>query len=346
MACYGCLGVAWLLLRQAVLGQLVASRTAIGWKTILLTAPKIVAFQLYRVLAPAGLSPHYDFRPVESSHPPQALLLLAGLAVVVLLAILIARRARFLWMAYVWLLLPLLPSLNLRWVNEDDFVHDRYLYMSMLGVALLGGAGFTAARRQWPQNHAISLVAVALVAGMGFSSAVQSQYWANDVYLFSRGVRIAPNNEWAQLNYGAALSTREKYAEAAPHFARSYLLKPGWRAADFAGFAYQKSGDLSQAERWYGLALQMNPTLAEAWFGLGQIRMEQQRPGEAAAFLEKAIVNKPEADGYHYAMGMALEQLSQPAAALREYQTELRLHPYQTGARKAVERLSGAAAPK
>ena len=64
------------------------------------------------------------------------------------------------------------------------------------------------------------------------------------------------------------------------------------------------------------------------------------------ARLEKAILNKPEADGYHYAMGMALEQLSQRAAALAEYQTELRLHPYQTGARKAVERLSGAEAPK
>ena len=90
----------------------------------------------------------------------------------------------------------------------------------------------------------------------------------------------------------------------------------------------------------------MNPTLAEAWFGLGQIRMEQQRPAEAVAFLDRAVANKPEADGYHYAMGLALEQISQRAAALVEYQTELRLHPYQTGARKAVERLSGAEAPK
>jgi len=345
-AVYGSVGMAWLVVRHHVLGQLVASRSAIGRATILLTAPKIVGFQLYRVLVPVGLSPHYDFRPVEVNHLPQAWWPLLAFVALLLVAVLAAKRARYLWSAYAWLFLPLLPSLNLRWVNEDDFVHDRYFYMSMLGIALLAGASFAAVRRRWPENHAIPLVAVALVAGMGFSSAVQSQYWANDVYLFSRAVRMAPNNGWAQLNYAAALSTREKYAEAAPHFARSYILRPGWRAADFAAFAYQKSGNLLQAEHWYAVALQMNPTLAEAWFALGQIRMEEQRPGEALMFFERAIAGKPDADGYHYAMGMALEQLSQRPAALEEYKTELRLHPYQTGARKAVERLSGTSGTK
>src|SRR5208282_5607740 len=99
---------------------------------------------------------------------------------------------------------------------------------------------------------------------LAFASAIQSQYWANDVILFSRAVSRAPNNEWAQLNYGSALSTRSKFAEAAPHFVRSYELKPGWRAADFAGFAFQQSGDVSQAERWFSTALELNPSLSTA----------------------------------------------------------------------------------
>ena len=113
-----------------------------------------------------------------------------------------------------------------------------------------------------------------------FASAVQSQFWANDLNLFSRAASRAPENEWAQLNYGSALSDRGKYAEAAPHFARSYELKPGWRAADFAGFSYQHSGDLTQAEQWFNAALKFNPALASAWFGLGQIRLAQ-RPHRA-----------------------------------------------------------------
>lgn len=344
---YGAVGIAWLLWRHHVLGQLTAVTPSVaGWGTVLLTAPKIVLFQIYRVIVPVGLSPHYGFRAVDLSRVVPALLPLVACVALAVLAVIAARKLRFLWVAYAWLLVPLLPSLNLRWVNEDDFVHDRYLYMSMLGVALLAGAGLAELRRQWPENRMIPLLAVVLVAGLGFASAVQSQYWANDVYLFARGVQIAPGNEWAQLNYGAALSARGKYAEAAPHFVRSYELKPGWRAADFAGFAYQKSGDPGRAEYWFQQALQSDPRLAEAWFGLGQIRMEQQRFGEAVPLLQKAIALKPDADGYHYALGAAFEQLSQKDAALREYQAELRLHPYQTGAKKAIERLTSANTPK
>jgi superkiller protein 3 len=185
-----------------------------------------------------------------------------------------------------------------------------------------------------------------LVAVLAFSSALQSQYWANDVYLFSRAVQVAPNNEWAHLNYGAALSAREKYADAAPHFVRSYELKPGWHAADYAAISFQRSGDLAQAERWYRLALQWNPALADAWFGMGQLRLEQHRPAEAVALIEKALSITPNADGYYYALGFAFEQIPQPDAALAAYQTELRLHPYQTAARKAIERLSSADGPK
>ena len=338
---YGALEIAWLLWRRHVLGQLAAvTPSAIGWGTILLTAPKIVLFQLYRVIVPMGLSPHYDFRPADVSHIVRAVAPFAGFAALALLAVVAAKKARFLWVAYAWLLMPLLPSLNLRWVNEDDFVHDRYMYMSLLGVALLVGAGFAELKRRLPLNPVIAPLAVVLVAILGFASAVQSQYWANDVYLFARGVQIAPNNEWAQLNYGAALSAREKYKEAAPRFVRSYELKPGWRAADFAGFAYQRSGDLARGEYWFQQALQSDPRLAEAWFGLGQIRMEQQRPAEAVAWLQKAIALKPDADGYHYELGVAFEQLSQKDAALEAYQTEIRLHPYQTGAQKAIERLT------
>ena len=92
-------------------------------------------------------------------------------------------------------------------------------------------------------------LAACVVVMLAFASAIQSEYWATDVTLFARAVDRAPDNEWAQLNYGSALSARGKFADAAPHFARSYELKPGWRAADFAGFAYQQSGDLSQAEQ-------------------------------------------------------------------------------------------------
>jgi tetratricopeptide (TPR) repeat protein len=342
LALFGALEIAWLILRRHVLGQFAAAHSSIAWSTIFLTAPKIILFHLYRVVLPLNLSPHYDFTLADSNHLPQSLLPLVALLALAILAFFAARKCRELWLAYAWLLLPLLPTFNLRWMNEDDFVHDRYLYMSIFGVALLVGTGFDALKRGWPQQQLISLVPAVLVAVLAFSSALQSQYWANDVYLFSRAVQVAPNNEWAHLNYGAALSARERYADAAPHFVRSYELKPGWRAADYGAASFQRSGDQSQAERWYRLALQWNPALADAWFGLGQLRLEQHRPADAVALIQKALSIAPNADGYYYALGLAFEQIPQPDAALAAYQTELRLRPYQTAARKAIERLSSA----
>jgi tetratricopeptide (TPR) repeat protein len=177
---------------------------------------------------------------------------------------------------------------------------------------------------------------------VAFASAIQSQYWSSDVALFARAVSRAPDNEWAQLNYGSALSARGKFAEAAPHFVRSYELQPGWRAADFAAFAYQQAGDLSQAEGWFNRALQQDPSSAPAWFGLGQVELSRRRPQEAIPCLKKAIALDPTAPGFHYELGAALEQAARQAEAAEEYRAEWRLFPGQVGARHALDRLGSA----
>jgi protein O-mannosyl-transferase len=331
---------AWSALRSWVLGHAAATSTAVSARTSLFTAPKIFLFNLYRAIAPVGLSPQYDFRLIESATAPFFLIAVA-LLLIALLAIALARREHRLWLAYAWLLIPILPTLNLAWMNEDDFIHDRYMYMSMLGIALLAGFAYRWCRNVWPQQKPFRPLAALLGLALAFASAIQSQYWANDVILFSRAVSRAPQNEWAQLNYASALSARGKYSDAAPHFVRSYELKPGWRAADFAGFSYQQSGDLLQAEQWFKTALQFDPVLATAWFGLGQIRLAQHQPEQAVLYLRKALQIDPTAEGYHYELGSAFEQLSQNSAATAEYQAELQLHPYQTGARKKIETLQG-----
>ena len=340
VAAYGIVTIAWLLWRRHVLGHAVAAHSSVSSSAALLTAPKIVLFNLYRILLPVRLSPHYDFNLAAPHHLAPSLLAVVVLLALAWFAYLAARRVRQLWVAYAWFLFPLLPSLNTRWMNEDDFVHDRYTYMSMLGISLIVGFAFAELKQRRPGTKLVPILAAGLLAALAFASAIQSQYWVNDVHLFSRAVEVAPQNEWAHLNLGAALTARGKDAEAAPEFVRSYELKAGWRAADFAGFAYQNTGDLAEAERWFFLALQSNPSLPDAWFALGQIRLQQHRPAEAVAFFQNALVIRPDADGYHYALGSALEQSGQASAALEAYRAELELHPYQSGARKAVERLS------
>ncbi|MFY9948633.1 MAG: tetratricopeptide repeat protein [Candidatus Sulfotelmatobacter sp.] len=336
---YGIVSVFWLALRAWVLGGAAAVSTPIPWSMVLLSAPKIILFNLYRVIYPGGLSPQYDLHLINSPATSGFLLSALALIALIVLAVMAAGRDSRFWVAFAWLVLPMLPTLNLRWMNEDDFIHDRYLYMSMLGVGLLLGFGYSWIRKKWPELHLVRPLAGCVVMILAFASAVQSQYWANDVSLFSRAVERAPENEWAQLNYGSALSARGKFGDAIPHFIRSYELKPGWRAADFAAFAYQQVGDLLQAERWFDTALQLDPTLTAAWFGLGQVRLLQHRPQGAVSYLKRALELEPTAEGLHYELGSALEQASERSAAIEQYKMELRLHPDQAGARKALDRL-------
>lgn len=331
--------IAWLLLRSWVLGSVAASAAPVSGSTALFSAPKIFLFNLYRVIVPAGLSPQYDLRLIDSPFSGQFILAFLVLLALVALAIASAKRNPSLWVAFAWITFPMLPTLNLAWMNEDDFIHDRYMYTSMMGIALLAGFTYSWLRRKWQQQQLIRPLSTCLVVILAFASAVQSQIWANDVVLFSRAASRAPENEWAQLNFGSALSTRGKYAEAAPHFVRSYELKPGWRAADFAGFAFQQSGDFLQADQWFNAALKFSPDLASAWFGLGQIRLAQHLPDQAIPYLKKALELEPAADGFHYELGSALEALSDPSAAAEEYKKELDLHPYQTAAQKALDRV-------
>ncbi len=342
---YAVIVVLWLALRSWALGATAGTSSATSWSSCLLTAPKMFLFNLYRVFVPVGLSPQYEFRAVESPASGQFLLVMIAVIALAALGVGVAKRDPRLWVAFAWLIFPMLPAFNLRWMNQGDFVHDRYMYMSMLGVALLAGSAYGWIRKKWPNAQFVRPLAACIAVVLAFASAIQSQYWANDVILFSRAVSRAPDNEWAQLNYGSALSARGKFAEAAPHFVRSYELMPGWRAADFAGFSFQQSGDLTQAEQWFKAALLYNPSLANAWFGMGQIRLQQHLPEEAIPYLKKALEFEPTADGFHYEMGTALEQVSQKSSAIEEYKTELQLHPYQTGAQKALDRLQASTAP-
>jgi tetratricopeptide (TPR) repeat protein len=337
--------VPWFAVRAGVLGETAVISNSIPLPTILLSAPRILLFDFYRVIAPIGLSSQYTV-PLIGYPDKQFLIVGLALFLLVVLALALALRDSRLWVAYAWLLLPLLPTLNLAWMNEDDFIHDRYMYMSMFGVGLMAGIAYGWLRDKWPRQQLLPALAAALALALAFASTTQSQYWANDVILFSRAVSRAPANEWAQLNYGSALSARGKYSEAAQHFVRSYEIKPGWRAADFAGFCYFQAGDLTQAEQWFDAALTADPTLAIAWFGLAQIRLAQHLPEPAIPYLKKALEFDPTADGFHYELGTALEAVSQPTSAIEEYKAELQLHPYQTAARQALDRLQSESATK
>jgi tetratricopeptide (TPR) repeat protein len=348
MLLFGTVVVTWFVIRMKVVGAVVRATADASWATAIWTAPKILLFYLTKVIAPSGLSFHYNPPNADSGASFEFALPVLIIALLCGTAIYAYRQSRngTLMVACAWLLIPIAPALNVRWLNAADPVHDRYMYTAMLGVALLAGLGLKALHERRPGFNLGWALCILLAVAMAFSSAVQAQYWNNERSLFGRAVEVAPKNPWSHFNYGVALGARKRYAEAAAESVKAYELAPGWRASKNAGYFFQQAGDVAQAERWLTVASKENPSLAEVWFSLGQIELEKQQPASAVQLFHRALELSSNREGYNFALGMALEQKGDRKPALDAYRTELNLYPYQVAAQRAIERLEAGSGGK
>ena len=102
------------------------------------------------------------------------------------------------------------------------------------------------------------------------------------------------NNEKAVRWYQ---ETRKLHSTAHPDLAKvvagyrkAVELDPNFADAHYAlGVALLGKGELTNAFESLSRALQLKPDSAEAWFHLAQVRLRQQKPGEAEVALRKAI---------------------------------------------------------
>src|SRR5207253_2667939 len=93
-------------------------------------------------------------------------------------ALTMADRLRRL--ALIWIIIPLLPQLNMNSFVSEELLHDRFLYLSMLGVGLL--AGLLAHRLASLQRWRLSGSGVAIIVGVALTflcatTVAQNRQW-------------------------------------------------------------------------------------------------------------------------------------------------------------------------
>lgn len=82
-----------------------------------------------------------------------------------------------------------------------------------------------------------------------------------------------------------------------------------------------------EAEAWYQQAVRRFPINPQPLVKMAELRLLQQQPGEALAYLEQAFGLGSEEPGAYMAMGQALEQLGQGSQALAWYARALEIVP-------------------
>ena len=186
-----------------------------------------LAFYLYKVILPATLGIDYGWRPTVVVQHWWFYVLWIVPAVLFALLLLNRRRQPELFAAGAVFVIGVAPVLGLSTFLFQFFstVADHYLYISMLGVALVVAI---LARTDRPLIHVAIVLALVVLAARTF---VQTQVWHDDFTLFGNAIRVNPRSFVARNNLAHAYRLRGRLDEAENALREAVGLKPDyWEA--------------------------------------------------------------------------------------------------------------------
>jgi len=176
----------------------------IGLAMMILTWPLLIADYMVHLLWPVHLSMVYDV-PLGTRIWPVLLLV-----VLVALAIWKLRRAdSTIQFGAVWFVITLLPALMI-WYFDNDFLHDRYLYLPSAGLAIMLSSFL--ARWRFKPSRIILLAAVAGVLCLVTLNGMP--VWRDEVSLYERAIENSPRNTHVLSNLALAYAAQGKYTDA------------------------------------------------------------------------------------------------------------------------------------
>jgi tetratricopeptide (TPR) repeat protein len=330
---YAPVAVVYLVVRVSVLHGFSHARERVSAWTVALTLPSVLFFYVRQWLLPIRLSEFYDLeflRRADLAHlwlPLLGLFVLAG--VLWFFREKLGRREA--GMASAWMILTLLPALDLFVFPSGELVHDRYFYLPGFGAALLVAlaAGLLA---RGPATIGVPrlllLVTLAILAPLCYSAATASSYWVDDFIMFQHANWVAPENGTARNNYAIELDRQGKSDAAIPILKGLLKEQPNNYLANFnLGRISYETGDMATAEQYFEHAEMIDPNQADTYLQLSLINLRRNQSVEAESNIRRAIALRPVEPIYHYALGVTLAQGGNCPAAMPELIESLELKP-------------------
>lgn len=312
---FACMTVAYLAIRYVVLRGLSSDGQNLNFPedaslTLadnLRTLPALLMAYLKLAIVPFNHSMLYDFNYIRSFNFTGFWLPLFAILMAGSLLMWWARREREIRIAVVWIFLPLLPHLNTRVFASEEILHDRYLYLSMIGIALLLSLGAQkAAERlrlsEYSQLSIASAVLIVLCAG----TLAQNAQWQNESTLWRYAAANAPNSRVGHLALGALAEARQDYDGALAEYTAALQINPNIiDALNNQAFVYARLGRWNEATANFERIVELTPDKAVAHLNLSVAYEMQKRFTEAAREKQRAselgmtLVAKMQPQGSH-----------------------------------------------
>jgi tetratricopeptide (TPR) repeat protein len=317
--------------------------------SMFLTWPSVLWFYVQHLIWPTRLSPlytreYFSHLEVRNVLLPAMLVLIAGAGLCFW-----GQRSAKAALATIWMVVPILPVLNLRPFIEGHLVHDRYLYLPSFGFAMLVALGVRhlglwSGRLLGQPALQLGLVGIIGLA-MGLEVAQATACYADQTTYFIYVTSMSPGERSSQLDLAGLLGQHGHLDEAIKIYQEAWPTQPdNWSVNYNLGYGYYLTGKLPDADRYLSRAVQIDANQPDAFFYLGLTKLKMGDVNAAASNVLRAITIRPDADHYHFALGVILKLQGNLPGALSEFRQEMELDPDNTSARQQAEEIEAAQA--
>jgi len=333
----------YLAVRALVLRGMAPGHKYVSTATALATWPAVLWFYLHKLVAPWPLSLNYSLAFTTKVGLRNFWLPIGGLLAVGAGLWTWNRRDRRVALACAWLLIPLLPAVaaTLRF-DRGQLVHDRYLYLSLVGFSMLGAIAIRSLAGS-PRPSALGLrpesahdqrlplmqigALLVLLCVFGITTAKYIGYWSSNMALYRRAVAVAPNNAYAHNSLAEQLFNHMQFKDALSQFQQALAADPqNTFARTSLAQSYGYFGQWQEAVVHLRYAAQVAPT-ACAYSSLADAQTQAGQWAPAEESLRHALALPPCPPSVHWALAELLRHQGRTAEARKEYEAELAEHP-------------------
>lgn len=267
---------------------------ALRWPDNVTTAPWLFALSLRRLIVPHPLCADY----VVASADLAAFRFHAGLATLALAVVAawrLRRRAPIAAFGTGWLLINFLPVSNL--VPLFNPIADRYLYLPAAGFALVLACALErviATRAGVGPARRAALPLAVVCAAYAALSVSRLADWRDDETLWRATARTEPRSARAQTWLGLLAAGKGDEAEARRRYEEADRLNPhNVHALINLAVLDGQAGRVDEAERKLRIAVERRPDFPDGWWNLAAALNIQGRALEAQSVARRAAALDP-----------------------------------------------------
>jgi protein O-mannosyl-transferase len=347
MSAYVVTSSAYMVLRSIALHGLAPMRgNTVSLTTVLATWPTVLWFYVKKLVLPWPLSFYYNVSFVSRRQFSTLLLPILWVALTGAGLWIWSRRDRRVLTPCAWLFLPLLPALvGMSRFQPGELVHDRYLYLPLIGFAMLCGLAWKQALAifglRQPNPNARSVVpwiaVSALIAVLCFLTMVHTRTWSSDEAMLGHAVTIAPDNSAAATSWAGVLLEQQQPEAALGFLQHALAVDPNDARVYYSlGQMYIGYARWEQAEGYLLRATQLMP-LGCTCFNLAQVQKQLGKWGKAEASFRQVLALPPYPAHTHIALASVLQRQGKLGEARDQLYAELADFPQSEAARRQLQ---------